>query len=223
MGLDMVELVLVIEDEFDIYMADEEWENLSTPDDIAAHIYDRYQKSDSDKCSSQVAFYQLRNLLLKNFDLEQKDIQPHSKTEDILKGDMRKNWHKLNELLGNKLYPRYLELQELVWWKHIVIIIPITAMLLWLSGNLIFSIPIALILYSILRGLISVYFGIIIPQRYQKLSSLLKYLDDCGTLSPYKTKEKILKRVIELSSEELCIPIDQIRRDFKYVDDLGVE
>ncbi len=223
MGLDMVELVLVIEDEFDIYMADEEWENLSTPDDIAAHIYDRYQKSDSDKCSSQVAFYQLRNLLLKNFDLEQKDIQPHSMTEDILKGDMRKNWHKLNELLGNKLYPRYLELQELVWWKHIVIIIPITAMLLWLSGNLIFSIPIALILYSILRGLISVYFGIIIPQRYQKLSSLLKYLDDCGTLSPYKTKEKILKRVIELSSEELCIPIDKIRRDSKYVDDLGVE
>ena len=38
MGLDMVELVLAIEDEFDIYIRDGEWENLSTPNDIARYI-----------------------------------------------------------------------------------------------------------------------------------------------------------------------------------------
>ena len=47
MGLELVELAMTVEEEFDISISDAILESIATPQDYADYIYKEYQKKDS--------------------------------------------------------------------------------------------------------------------------------------------------------------------------------
>ena len=112
MGLDLVELVLEVEDEFDIYLPDEDMECLATPDDLAIYIFNKFKRDSDDKCGSQVAFYKLRKLFIENFGNKREELVPDASLEDLLGDDIRHKWTKLEILLNNKMYDGNLQLNK---------------------------------------------------------------------------------------------------------------
>ena len=88
-------------------------------------------------------------------------------------------------------------------------------------GDILGTVIIGSISYFLMRMVLTELYGKQIPKKYQKLSSLLKYMDGNTISSIYNSKEKVLKKVIEISSEQLNIPIDEIKPYSRYVEDLG--
>ncbi|MEA3452224.1 MAG: hypothetical protein U9Q83_10035 [Bacteroidota bacterium] len=220
MGLDIVELVLEVEDEFDIYLPDRDMECMATPDDLATYIFDKLKRSDDSKCASQVAFYKLRRLFIENFDSKREDLVPDARLEYLLGNDIRNQWKKLQELLGKKLYPQ-LALGDSTHRLLLYFILLIGLVVYYFTQSFQNAFASVFVSYIPLYLIASKLFGREIPQRYMKLSSLVKYMGVNAVPSMYATKEKVLERVIEISSFQLGIPIVDIKPNSKYIEDLG--
>lgn len=97
MGLDVVELIMDIEDEFNIEISDEEAWQAITVEKMYQCILTKVQVSNSSLCSSQKAFYLLRKALIENFNIERKTITPKTKTDllfpKIQRGEL---WEKVS-------------------------------------------------------------------------------------------------------------------------------
>ena len=63
--------------------------------------------------------------------------------------------------------------------------------------------------------------GSIIPRKYSTVGSLIPFVE-CSK-STIWSKEDILKRVIEITSEQLGIPIKEIKGNTQFVSELGVD
>jgi hypothetical protein len=57
MGLDGVELILAVEDAFQIHISDEEAGNVSTVGDLHDLVVSKLQGQDSKRCLTSAAFY----------------------------------------------------------------------------------------------------------------------------------------------------------------------
>ncbi|RLA75230.1 MAG: hypothetical protein DRG30_04660 [Epsilonproteobacteria bacterium] len=221
MGLDLVELVLEVEDEFDIYLPDEDMECLITPDDLATYIFNKFKRDSDGKCGSQVAFYKLRKLFIENFENKREELVPNANLEELLGDNIQVKWKRLQGLLGNKIYPTSLELSKKENLILLYFSIAVGAIFYYYNKDLIATIPITVISFFALFFLLSYFIGKEVPKRYKKLSSLIKYMDNNAISNIYNTKEKVLKKVIEISSEQLGIPIGEIKPHSRYVEDLG--
>lgn len=109
MGLDGVELVMEIEDEFGISIGDEDAEKLTTVGQTAAYVVDRLrQKSPGPVAGAPVstaasparpsasAFYQLRRELRSRFGVSRRRVLPSSRIGDLVSARAdRERWNDL--------------------------------------------------------------------------------------------------------------------------------
>ena len=213
MGLDLVELVLVVEEEFDIIISDGTLENMRTPQDYADYIYDEYQKIDAGRCSSQVGFYKIRKLFIDEFNCKREELKPDTKLEDIFTDNIREEWRHLNELLDNRLkwYPLKLKAKYHLIAFFIALIIGFIS-----QCSIIF-----LVVWIILGLVFRKYMASIAPM--DKLSSLIRFTNESNARTKYKTKDEILDKVIEISIEELGLSPSEISASSRYIEDLGVD
>lgn len=211
MGLDLVELAMSVEEEFDIVISDATLESIRTPQDYADCIYDEYQNINSYKCSSQVGFYKIRKLFIEAFNCKRKELKPDTKLEDLFTNHRREKWRRLNELLDDKLRWHPLKLEGKY---HLVIFI-----MSLFSGLVSQCVILFFIVWTILYLVSKKYFATIIPVR--NLSSLVRFTDESNAKTKYETKDEILEKIIEISIEELDISLSKISPDSKYVEDLG--
>lgn len=84
MGLDTVELIMGIEDEFGIIIPDEDVENLQTMQEAHNYIFNQLRTRPIFPCPNQHAFYQLRKALLEIGNFSRSSIRPDSKTRQFL-------------------------------------------------------------------------------------------------------------------------------------------
>ena len=226
MGLDIVELVLEIEDEFDIHLPDSDMEVIRTPYDLATYIYEKLSNPENDKCRSQVGFYKLRKKFMDGFGLKKEELSPDTNLQELLGEDIRSKWKQLVETLE---YGQHIP--SLILDKKYIFPIFILAFILSISTYLFYNIdiieviPIFIFIFIFVFLLSTVLFANIIPDKHSKLSSLIKYTGTfsgySGNYYRYNSKEKILKRVIEISSYQLNVSIDDIKPNSRYVEDLG--
>lgn len=90
MGLDIVELVMTIEEEFGIDIPDAECENIATIEQMVDAVYKRVQTKPNKKCLSQVVFYRLRRAL-EDFGNDKQHITPNTKMSELLSETNLKN------------------------------------------------------------------------------------------------------------------------------------
>lgn len=129
MGLDTVELVLAIEEEFGIDIPDVDAETMVTVGDVYDWLRVRIATADPMTCLTQRIFYKLRRALVENYTLNRRAIEPDSRLTDLLPlAAIEEGWPFLqmfidlktppfkvaNEILGFRLSDKSLTMRELV-------------------------------------------------------------------------------------------------------------
>lgn len=129
MGLDSVELVMAIEEEFGLDIPDRDAEKMFTVGDVYNWLKIRIASADPVACLTQRVFYKLRRALIENYRLERHAIAPDTRLTDLLPLNVIEDgWPFLqmfidlktppfkvaNEFLGFRLTDQSLTMRELV-------------------------------------------------------------------------------------------------------------
>ena len=83
-GLDGVELIMAIEEEFGVDIPNEAAERMVRVGDTYEYLKDRLNSSPSQHCLSQRIFYKLRRALLKNYVVKRRDITPDTQLSAVI-------------------------------------------------------------------------------------------------------------------------------------------
>jgi hypothetical protein len=105
MGLDTVEVIMRIEEAFDITIPDEDAEKIQTIGDAERYLINRIQvEGDSAPCLSSATFYRLRRALMEVCGVDRDCIRTSTRVEDLIPEDVRRTqWHRLGAALGLSL------------------------------------------------------------------------------------------------------------------------
>lgn len=101
---DISDLLVKVEKSFDIKFGDMELMHISTFGELCDHIANKIQLDNSDDCTSQQAFYKLRDAISLTLQIHNKTISTNFSLADILPRESRRlRTRKLEEQLGFKL------------------------------------------------------------------------------------------------------------------------
>lgn len=129
MGMDSVELVLEIEEEFGVLIPDEDAEKMLTVGEVYDWLRVKLSCADAVDCLTRQVFYKLRRALVQNYSLDKAAIKPDTRLTDLLpievvaEGwpflqvfiDMKTPRFKVaNDILGLRLSDQSLTMRELV-------------------------------------------------------------------------------------------------------------
>lgn len=101
---DLEDLLEKVEDSFDIKFVGDELVQITTFGQLCDHIANKIQLDNSDDCTSQQAFYKLRDAIATTLQIDSKTISPDSILVDLLPRQSRRSrTKKLEKHLGFKL------------------------------------------------------------------------------------------------------------------------
>jgi|SRR5690606_30403182 len=101
---DISDLLVKVEKSFDIKFGDTELMHISTFGELCDHIANKIQLDNSDDCTSQQAFYKLRDTILSTLQIDNKTISTNYSLADLLPRESRRSrTKKLEKQLGFKL------------------------------------------------------------------------------------------------------------------------
>jgi acyl carrier protein len=92
MGLDTVELVMEVEDEFGISVADADAEMIQTVGQLHAYVCHRLRPRGETICPSARAFYRFRRALLARQPVPRRCVRPSSRITRLLPQECRDRW-----------------------------------------------------------------------------------------------------------------------------------
>lgn len=101
MGLDTVELVMVVEETFDITIPNRDAEKIQTVGDLWRYVADRVLLSDVAPCLSAAAFYRVRRALMETFGLAREQVRPGLELDPVVPREVRsEHWKRFGRALG---------------------------------------------------------------------------------------------------------------------------
>ncbi len=233
MGLGGVELIMAIEDEFGIDIADGDAETLTTPGEVTDYVMARI-RTDA-RCPSQTGFYRLRSILMKTFDMPRNAIRPDTPLSDFIQNDVRQDWQRIWAAIGKPDdYPKLRHRPFIVFATMFLLPIALAVfiifnplavttigeqtllhpfqLLLFLLGFLFFHLVARFALRKTARHL---------PLAYTSVKSLVPFMGSVKTAC--WTRQEVLEKVILLTSKQLGTPTEKIREDSKFIRDLGMD
>ena len=222
MGLDAVELVLAVEDEFEVAIEDSAAPGLVTPRLLANYVLDRLGgklRGDEGRCLSQSAFYRIRSALVRQFGASRNEVRPDSRIEAFLRGDIRRQWAELRTAIDATQLPG-LQCRKLISYPLLTGLPLCGGALLYSAGVTGWPLAIAAFALWISAAVVTARLSDLIPAN----------LATVGALAPYVrikdqqawTRDYVLQRVMQLTSLQLGIPIERTRPDDHFVNDLGL-
>lgn len=233
MGLDLVEYVMALEDEFGIAIPDEDAQTLVTPQKVADYIVARLGYSTGNEtvglCLSQMRFYRLRAVLVEKFGARRRDVRPDTPIGQFLRGkgdEMRAQWQELRTGMGAVYFP------ILEYTKLIGCLLMLVFGLIMMGGVYgVYSmygidyqmIVVAIggaILWGFTSHMVEAKFGDQVPSEEATVGLLAPYVclpQDCNLDS-----DNVLRRVMMLASQQFDIPMGKIYPDSHFVDDLNI-
>lgn len=129
MGLDAVEIVMEVEQAFDLRLEDAEVAKLATPRDLIDLVMSKVAEADAAGCLTQRAFNLLRAALMRQLTLNRRDIAPRIRLADLVPKAQRKAL--LDCLAGELECPA---LPRLVRPKWLVNLLTVTCVVLGIAA-----------------------------------------------------------------------------------------
>lgn len=246
MGLDSVEMVLRVEDEFKIRIQDADAERLQTVGQLVRHVQDAVLGArPSIVCESAACFYAFRRVLIEELSIARSAVSPQTQLLAVVPvEDRRRVWDALDQA-GLPLYR--LQLVQTTWQRvfAIAVVLSIVVGLPFIVGYFyqsVFGAPSA-------KWTINSAFAIEILLAilfYQRLDHWLEprrtRMENPGITVreliqdhvlpnwrlPARGNRAVLEplirdRVRMVISDELSIPVEELRDGDRFVDDLGVD
>lgn len=220
MGLDLVELLIATEEEFQIVIPDEEAEKCETPGMLAALVHSRLRKSKNDVCPSMHGFYLVRRALMDYFSLQRETIKPDSKLDDlIIRENRRKRWNDFLYMLseGKTIH---VQLIRPYWAKAVVTSLILTGTIItyFVTNS------------SILAAVLGLSIGVILflatsmlktelPNNYRFAKDLIPLVRTLDT--SVWTNDEVYTRVKILVVEQLGVNESDVHPDSHFIKDLG--
>jgi len=222
MGLDGVELVLSVEEEFAVTIEDGDFPELTSPRLLADYIVSRLGATGvgEARCLSQAGFYRIRSALVRHFGASRNDVRPDSLVRQFLNGNIRTQWRELKKAIGATHLPG-LRCRK-------VIAYPVTAGLplagvtmLYLGGAPAWSMSGSALILGMAGMAIADTMADIVPENLRSIRALVPF---AGVEERTDwTHEYVLRRVIQITATQLGIPAERILPDHHFVKDLGLD
>lgn len=240
MGLDTVELVMEVEETFGIKIEDEEYGFLHTVQDLNDLIIRKRCRSsggangterrESPPCFSLVAFVRLRRALTERFDVPRSLVRPATHLEDVFPADERMaRWADLASELGLKLptlkRPRWMRRLLMVRTVTVVTCLVLLATLGLIGGAaFLASLSMAGLMFWASWWLMTPFASALEPAfcTVGGLSKTIVALNYRTFIDRYPVARDgdVMTDLIRIISETLCIPVDEIRPEMSFIDDL---
>ena len=231
MGLDAVELIMAVEEAFDIEIPDREAEKLGTVGQMYAFIVNKLAFDQSRRCLSSAVFYRARQALIDLSGVPRQSVSPSAPMEALLpSGGRRSAWQNLSRVMEVRLPhlkpPRWLGLLSgslgltlLIACFAAYFVYPIAiAACYWLGS--------ALLVWIANRA--AAPFAVEIPAECATVGGTvrailrLNYGTRTGTRRRWDPNEvwETLRRLIV---EQLGVPLEAVTADAFLVDNLGAD
>lgn len=236
MGLDGVELVMTIEEEFGIEIDDRSAEHLVTPRHVIEYVMARVNTSPASQCTSLKTFNRFRAAAVACFQVARSKIQRTTHLAEVVPQQSRVHaWEQLRLQMGAKVWP------ELVRPSSLSIAIA-------LAGALVFIVSFcAVCVVSPLKSLLPA--GIIggllagaaiwgmdrstrsfrraFPPRLNTVEKLVRYLAvfQCEFTDGAATRwsrDEVAARIRELTIDQLGIKESDYDEDARFIEELGM-
>lgn len=198
MGLDSVMLVMDIEKHFDIRIPDAEAETLYTVGDLVNAVYKRVKTNPADRCKSLLLFNRFRSFFMEYLAISREDFVTNRNIDELIKPVALKDfWKALSTNLNLELPP----LSTLDTDPHKNRNIKFLGVDLWRRNNPTTAITVGELINST------------IAINHKKL------IDPKNLCSKADVKDAIMGII----SEDIGIPVHEIKLEHRFTDDLGVD
>jgi hypothetical protein len=221
MGLDGIEFVLACEEAFGINIPDSVAMQCYTPRDLINYIYSRIQKINDQRCLSQAGFYKIRQILIRDFGGNKKNIRPETEIATHL-DDVPKAWGKLKNAIGGDNF-NFPELTTSSAIARVVYgVLPITAAISmsYLGLPLVWLLPVMGIYYLIA---VNVVFRMrrTIPKKYTQVKNFIPFVT-CIKSTRW-SEEAVLETVLEITAQQSGLNRDQFNEHSNFTKDIGFD
>lgn len=225
MGLDLVEILMETEKEFEISILDSEVYEAVTVGKYVNVVYSRLRKDQNDPCPSQHAFYLIRQGLMQTFEIPRLAIKLETELDKVVpKRNRRQLWEEFKRSVFGQ------------WVSDIKLVLPG-----WLDTIFTFAIPIAVFLGFIVKFSFDMaWIGLIVAVlsswflhwlftplktqfqlKYATIRDLLPFL---STTNPKTwTENEVFVKIQQITEKVVGIDPELITMESNWVNDLGVE
>lgn len=219
MGLDSVDLVLAVEEEFDLTISDAEASRCRTPGDIIAIITDRMLPTGRPTCRSQAAFHRLRRSLGSVLGVPRNAVKLNAPIDRWLPTHARRQaWDQLRTEVGSRRWP---ELKRPAWLQATLWSLALAAG----GAGLTWQGPITALGLAALAGIVATRLtrplADYLPAGLETVRSLVSYVP--APASAHWTRADVASRIREIVIEQLALNPAEYREDADFIRDLGMD
>lgn len=234
MGLDTVELMMQVEDEFDVQIPNDQWWRLQTVGDMCAMVASLSNPMWKGLCRHPRAFCTLRRGLMQ-MGHERHHIRTKTPIHELFpRPQIRRRWQHLTRMTGYKLP----DLRPPIWILRVALFVPlflfvamtvaVCALFVWPIDPIILMIAIALTIVSpcsiFLLPWLTRPFAVH-PDDCDTVGDLVRWVVRHNTMSEMTdqyllTGEHHFARIRAIVSEQLNIPEAEIHLHSRFIEDL---
>ncbi len=230
MGLDGVELLLEVEDTFEISISDSDASHIRTVGDLYGIIRKRLGERTSEQCLTARAFYRLRRAFMQTTGCRRNQVHPAWPLEEALpRRNRRQQWRTLAGELGLKLP----ELRRPPWLVRSMVCAVVAVFAAGLIARRLCSSPtgqqllVALPVIIACAVILTRPMATVVPE-CRNVGDLAKAVlrDNFSALSGAKcasaSDQDIWNSLVGIISDELGVPASDIEAETRFVEDLNV-
>jgi acyl carrier protein len=224
MGLDGVELVMAVEKEFKIAIADADAAQCVTVGRLVDLVHSRLRHASEEPCPSQHGFYAVRKELMQMLRLKRTAIRPQARLADLIPAENRRaTWRNLLHSLtdGKAKWPR---LRRPRWATVLVVLAfpaAIAAGLTLLAGwsSLGMALCVAM-LTAALADRLSAPLRTEFPDGFTQVQHLIKFVSTLETAT--WSRDEVFQKIKAIVVEQLGVDESEVTLEAEFVKDLGV-
>jgi len=235
MGLDLVELVLRVEETFDLAIRDEEAGELDTVGKLHDYVWGVLNQPDA-VCPSSRGFYRLRSAMMHALQIPRQTVRPDSPLEELVpRRGRRRRWAQLGKTSGLALpdlhRPRWLRVSMLSA-KGLGLAMTLGAAHTLTSVGLSTADAVALtgrgfVIASVTLGIVTRPLAVCFAPTSATVTDLVRFVvqrqpADLGGHGRDWTEDEVWETIRELTADEGGVPLEEITRESRFVRDLGM-
>jgi acyl carrier protein len=224
MGLDGVELVMAVEEEFKIAIPDSDAFEADTVGKLVDAVHSRLRQNVEEPCPSQQGFYLLRKELMTELGLARSAVKPDSELDNLIpKAGRRHLWRDFVHSVtgGENISTALVRPRPLNW--AVVLVLPCVAFLAtlkWVPGSLFWLgfFPALAVLF--LADRVTTPFKTCFPSKFSRVRDLVPFVRTLD--SKVWSRDEVFQKIREITVEILGVKPEQVKMESHWVNDLGV-